>query len=61
MLPSRNMLEASYYTRNEFTSAKTILNMSGLMTQSRATFFVHQAKCEDILIKSAEEFMAKAR
>lgn len=60
-ISSGNMLAASYYTGNGFTSVKTILNMSGLTTQSRATFFRQQAKCEDNLIKSAEELMADAR
>lgn len=60
-VPAGNMLAASYYTGNGFDSIKTILNMSGMCTQSRATFYRQQEKCEKNVIKYAEKTMEDAR
>ena len=44
---AKDMLSASCMTGCGFSTVKTIINMTGRTTESRSTFFRHQAKSED--------------
>lgn len=44
---AEDMLSASCMTGCGFSTVKTIINMTGRTTESRSTFFRHQAKSED--------------
>lgn len=58
---AEDMLSASYMTGCGFSTIKTIINMTGRTTESRSTFFRHQAKSEDKLVECAEQLTEEAR
>lgn len=49
-----DMLAATYMTGSGFSTIKIVLNMAGYQTQSRATYFRHEAECEESLVECAE-------
>ena len=46
---ANSMLDASYCTGVGYQDVKSIMNITGRPTQSRATFFRHQKECEKTL------------
>lgn len=47
-------------TGTGYSTVKTILNMTGQETESRSTFFRHQAVSEEKLVDCAEQLAEKA-
>lgn len=58
---AEDMLAFSFMTGAGYQTVKTILNMSGRETESRSTYFRHQAESEERLIECAEKLTEKAR
>ena len=58
---SNQMLAASFYTGKGFTDVKNILNLTGHMTQSKASFYRHLPECEQRIEEKANEMTQKAR
>ena len=58
---TEDMLAGTYMTGTGYSTVKTILNMPRQETESRSTFFRHQAVCEEKLMNCAEQLTQKAR
>ena len=58
---ANDMLAASYYNGIGYEVVKSVLNMTGFDTQSRATFFRHMPQAKLNLEQKADELMKKAR
>lgn len=58
---SNQMLAASFYTGKGFTDVKNILNFTGYVTYSKASFYGHQPDCEQWIIEKANEMTEVAR
>ena len=59
-VPANSMLAASYYTGVGYQDVKSIINITGRSTQSRATYFRHQKECEKNLKTKSNELQCVA-
>ena len=55
------MLAASFYNGKGLIDVKNILNLTGHVTQSKASFYRHQPEWEQRIIEKANEMTENAR